>query len=161
MFFSKNKKNRGFTLIELLVVISIAGLLISIANASFANAKQSAKISRAKAEIKQLQIAFEMFFNDHSDYPPAGRVICSGCSSPPNITWLDAANEISSYTGNKAPEKDPWGHYFGYVKTYASGCPDSWSLLCSAGPNGAMETNICQQDSVVGGDDICVFFPTN
>jgi len=158
-FNLKSKNQKGFTLIELLVVVSMMALLISIASATFTSAKNNAKISTAQSEIKQLQIAFEMFFNDQSDYPPTESHVCSGCTNPPNSSWVDVAEALTPYTSGKVLDKDPWGNYFAYDKNYKQPCWNAWSVLCSAGPNGIMETNICQQDSIIGGDDICVFFP--
>jgi prepilin-type N-terminal cleavage/methylation domain-containing protein len=67
----KNKKNRnsGFTLIELLVVISLISLMSSIMLVTFKDAKQKAKETRWKADVAQLQKAYELYFQDHNYYP--------------------------------------------------------------------------------------------
>lgn len=154
------KLQAGFTLIELLVVITIIGLLSSVVLASLNTARQKARIARAQSDLKQLQLAFEMFLDDRNEYPPFGSDLCSACSNPPNSTWVNVVDELVSgrYMGARL-EKDPWDRYFYYDKNNKQPCFNAWSVLCSVGPNGVGETNICQQSSVVGGDDICVFFP--
>jgi prepilin-type N-terminal cleavage/methylation domain-containing protein len=70
-----NKKSlpagrQGFTLIELLVVIAIIGLLASIILVSVNNARDKAKVVKAKAELKQIATAAEMDYDDNGNYAP-------------------------------------------------------------------------------------------
>lgn len=64
----KNKA-RGFTLIELLVVIAIIGILSSVVLASLNDARQKSRDAKRVADIKQLQLAMELFFDSNSSYP--------------------------------------------------------------------------------------------
>ena len=64
-----NKK--GFTLIELLVVIAIIGLLATLSAAALGGARAKARDSRRVADVKQMQTALELFFNDKGRYPTA------------------------------------------------------------------------------------------
>jgi prepilin-type N-terminal cleavage/methylation domain-containing protein len=68
MFKSKNK---GFTLIELLVVIAIIGILSSIVLASLNTARQKARDAQRVSDVKNLQLALEMYFDTISEYPDA------------------------------------------------------------------------------------------
>ncbi len=63
------KTNRGFTLIELLVVIAIIGILSSIVLASLNSARQKGRDARRIADIKQIQLALELYYDAHSSYP--------------------------------------------------------------------------------------------
>jgi prepilin-type N-terminal cleavage/methylation domain-containing protein len=64
----KNKK--GFTLIELLVVIAIIGILASVVLASLNSARKKGRDARRVADIKQLQLALEMYYDANSgSYP--------------------------------------------------------------------------------------------
>ena len=60
---------RGFTLIELLVVIAIIGLLASIVLASLNTARQKGRDAKRVADIKQLQLALELYYDANSAYP--------------------------------------------------------------------------------------------
>lgn len=64
-----NKTKKGFTLIELLVVIAIIGILSSIVIASLNNARKKSRDARRVADIKQVQLALEMYFDTNRAYP--------------------------------------------------------------------------------------------
>lgn len=63
------KKDKGFTLIELLVVIAIIGILSSIVLASLNNARRKSRDARRVADIKQIQVGLELYFDDNGEYP--------------------------------------------------------------------------------------------
>ncbi|MBI1956918.1 MAG: prepilin-type N-terminal cleavage/methylation domain-containing protein [Candidatus Niyogibacteria bacterium] len=69
MFYKE--KSRGFTLIELLVVIAIIGVLASVVLASLNTARKKSRDARRIADIKQLQLAAELYFDSNSFYPVA------------------------------------------------------------------------------------------
>ena len=60
---------KGFTLIELLVVIAIIGLLSTLATVSLNSARSKARDGKRLAEMKSMQTALEMYYNDHKGYP--------------------------------------------------------------------------------------------
>jgi len=64
-----NKKYQGFTLIELLVVIAIIGVLVSILGASFSAARTDARNKVMRAEIKETQLALELYKAQNDNYP--------------------------------------------------------------------------------------------
>jgi type II secretion system protein G len=63
------KKNKGFTLIELLVVIAIIGILSSVVLASLNSARQKSRDARRVSDIKQIQLALELYFDSNGVYP--------------------------------------------------------------------------------------------
>lgn len=80
-FFSLRKSDSvsGFTLIELLVVIAIIGVLASIVLASLNSARQKSRDARRIADIKQLQLALELYYDAQS--PPAYPVSTGACDA--------------------------------------------------------------------------------
>lgn len=64
------KGARGFTLIELLVVIAIIGVLASIVLASLNTARKKSRDARRLADIKQVQLALELYFDGNSSTYP-------------------------------------------------------------------------------------------
>lgn len=68
MYYQKSKQS-GFTLIELLVVIAIIGILSSVVLASLNSARAKARDATRKAEMRQIQIALEAYFQDNGVYP--------------------------------------------------------------------------------------------
>jgi prepilin-type N-terminal cleavage/methylation domain-containing protein len=69
----RSSYNRGFTLIELLVVIAIIGLLSSVILASLNGARQKGRDARRLSDLKQLQVALELYYSSQSApaYPAA------------------------------------------------------------------------------------------
>jgi len=64
-------KSKGFTLIELLVVIAIIGILSSVVLASLNSAREKSRDAKRVSDIKQLQLALELYFDSNSAYPTA------------------------------------------------------------------------------------------
>ena len=83
--FKKNSK--GFTLIELLVVIAIIGILSSVVLASLNSARKKSRDARRVADIKQLQLALELYFDSNKKYPAGGFSALSSSLVP---TYLPA-----------------------------------------------------------------------
>lgn len=65
----KNTK-KGFTLIELLVVIAIIGILSSVVLASLNTARRKSRDARRMADLQQIKLAAELYFDANgSEYP--------------------------------------------------------------------------------------------
>lgn len=69
---------KGFTLIELLVVISIVALLMCILIPSLSLAREQAKVTVVNAELRQIGVALEMYFENNQKYPPTEADCISG-----------------------------------------------------------------------------------
>jgi len=81
-----NKK--GFTLIELLVVIAIIGLLSTLAVVSLNNARQKSRDSRRVSDVKQVQTALELYYNDAGGYPDSDVADPGGTISYGNTVYM-------------------------------------------------------------------------
>jgi len=70
---NKNKKKNqdGFTLIELLVVVAIIGILATIVLVSLNTARMKARDVRRVADLRQVALALEMYYDDNTStgYP--------------------------------------------------------------------------------------------
>ncbi|MFA6171147.1 MAG: prepilin-type N-terminal cleavage/methylation domain-containing protein [Patescibacteria group bacterium] len=80
------RKQKGFTLIELLVVIAIIGLLSTLAVVSLNNARQKSRDARRVSDVKQIQTALELFYNDVNGYPQTAGVTTGGTVTGPTST---------------------------------------------------------------------------
>jgi prepilin-type N-terminal cleavage/methylation domain-containing protein len=65
------KRNKGFTLIELLVVIAIIGILSSVVLASLNSARKKSRDARRISDLKQIQLALEMYADANGSAYPA------------------------------------------------------------------------------------------
>ena len=65
------RHNKGFTLIELLVVIAIIGILSSVVLASLNSAREKSRDAKRVSDIKQLQLALELYYDSEGGYPSA------------------------------------------------------------------------------------------
>ncbi len=68
------KNKQGFTLIELLVVIAIIGLISTLSIIALNGARSKSRDSRRVSDIKQMQAALELYYNDRYSYPPGENV---------------------------------------------------------------------------------------
>ncbi len=64
-----SKPSKGFTLIELLIVVAIIGILAAIAVPNFLNAQMRAKLSRVRADMRNIATAIEMYSFDEGRGP--------------------------------------------------------------------------------------------
>jgi prepilin-type N-terminal cleavage/methylation domain-containing protein len=96
MLGRKNNKNKGFTLIELLVVIAIVALLASVAIVAMNSARTDSRNTKRMADLKQIQAALEIYYEEFERYPANGR------PNDDNYTELDLDdndNDISWDSG--------------------------------------------------------------
>jgi type II secretion system protein G len=87
---------RGFTLTELLVVISIMGLLIGILLPSLSRAREQAKVTVVNAELRQIGIALEVYFEDNHKFPPT-QEDCSSSKLTDHLYQLPKALVTGGY----------------------------------------------------------------
>ena len=92
------KKQQGFTLIELLVVIAIIGLLSTLAVVALNNARMKSRDAKRVSDIKQIQTALELYYNDANAYPSA--VTGLGTIASGTVTYM------SNVPTNPAPVND-------------------------------------------------------
>lgn len=81
---------RGFTLIELLVVIAIIGLLSTLAVVSLNNARQKSRDARRVSDVKQVQTALELYYNDAGGYPNTGDADSGDTISYGGTTYMNS-----------------------------------------------------------------------
>ena len=69
---ARKEGNRAFTMIELLVVIAIIGILVAAIVVAFVSARQKSRDARRKTDLKNIQVALQLYSDDHDGYYPTG-----------------------------------------------------------------------------------------
>lgn len=87
------RKQKGFTLVELLVVIAIIGLLSTLAVVALNNARSKARDAKRVADVKQIQTALELFYNDCGSYPVLAAFGPLTAALQATVVACDAAGE--------------------------------------------------------------------
>jgi prepilin-type N-terminal cleavage/methylation domain-containing protein len=120
---------RGFTLIELLVVISIIAVLIALLLPAVQQAREAARRSQCKNNLKQIGLALHNYHDAHTTFPPGGITIGNCCGTPSLITWtisilpyLDQTPLYERYNTNVTNE-DPANAYVREQNLPVYNCP--------------------------------------
>lgn len=113
------KKNKGFTLIELLVVIAIIGLLSTLAVVALNNARQKSRDARRVADVKQVQTAFELYYNDCNRYPGTAAGDASVAGSDGTCSPANTTTYMNSIPKSPAPPDGDCGGSGSLDYTYA------------------------------------------
>ena len=133
------KKTNGFTLIELLVVISIIGLLSTLSVVSLNNARLKSRDAKRLSDVKQMQTALELYYNDCNRYPPEnaaalnniGTTVAQGGAECPGSNVY-----LSMIPTNPAPRLDggcPDADYYYEIQTFGGVPAGSYTITYCLG----------------------------
>lgn len=133
---TRNPKEAGFTLVEVMVVMVIIGLLATFVVINVLPSQDKAMMQKAKADIRILEQAVEMYRLDMMDYPPQN-------------AGLDALKTLPSGTANEAQYRPG-----GYVKFLPQ---DPWQrdyIYRYPGENGVFDIFSYGADGQEGGEGL-------
>ena len=93
---------KGFTLIELLVVVSLIGVLSTLVIANLNSARERARDAQRKSDLRNIQTALRLYYNDNSEYPlatelPWGAVWTDGTNTYMNLLPNDPLTGVQEY----------------------------------------------------------------
>jgi len=109
----RTSRQRGFTLIELLVVIAIIAILIALLLPAVQQAREAARRSQCKNNLKQLGLAMHNYIDVHN-FLPIGSMSGNSPGNPPNqgtsgfvwvryiLPYLEYGNLLTKYNENIA-----------------------------------------------------------
>lgn len=101
-------RRNAFTLIELLVVIAIIGSLSALLLPNFMGARERARDTQRKSDLKQVQKAFEMYKQDQSPPSfPAVLPVAGAC-------WSSTGSCTGNIYMNKFPTEPSVGGAYYY-----------------------------------------------
>ncbi|MFN3301932.1 MAG: type II secretion system protein [Patescibacteria group bacterium] len=128
------KRKKGFTLIELLVVIAIIGILAAIGITALSSARAKARDAKRIADLKNIQAALELYFNDKGNYP-TGTSLTLGTGSDCNgsACIILCSGETTTGFQNTACTGGTPVTYMGLVPKDPSAAPNASD--CASGSN--------------------------
>lgn len=104
----RTSNQAGFTLIEIMVVVFILGLLVTLVAPRIIGRTDEARVTKAKADIKAIESAMNMFKLDNGFYPSSAEGIAALVQAPPRAKRFNPDGYLA-----KVPT-DPWGNEYVY-----------------------------------------------
>ncbi|MBL7189557.1 MAG: type II secretion system major pseudopilin GspG [Phycisphaerae bacterium] len=122
-------KVSGFTLIELLLVLVILATLAAVVTPKFTKRAEQARITGAKTQMSQLEVALDTFQIDVGRFPTTAEGLRALVEKPASNSegWLEP------YLKRDIP-KDSWGNE--YIYRYPGQYNQEGYDLSSIGPDG-------------------------
>jgi general secretion pathway protein G len=106
------QRSAGFTLIEILVVVFIIGLLATIVSVNVIGQTDTARLTKAKADLKELEQALHLYKLDNGIYPTTEQGLRALVQKP--TTGPQPRKYNSEGYIQKLPE-DPWNNPYVYM----------------------------------------------
>ncbi|MCD5381926.1 MAG: type II secretion system GspH family protein [Candidatus Pacebacteria bacterium] len=149
-----NTRAQGFTLVEMLVVLAIVIVLLAIVLPSFGDARQNARDKKRIADLAQIQLALEVYFDIHGHYPRES----DGYSGYVGENNNDITTLLSSFITEvpRDPITTTTDYIYYYDGSQVCGGHDTQAILVAHMENDALGNNtelICSSWGGAGGTE--------
>lgn len=134
---TRTARTAGFTLIEIMAVVLIIGLLGGIVGVVIFGQVDTARITTAEAQIKQLESALEFYRLDNGRYPTTEQGLRALVEKPGTAPEPRRWRPEGYLQGGQVP-LDPWGEPYQYQQPGVQNPQtfDLWSLGADSAPGG-------------------------
>lgn len=102
--FAQRTIMAGFTLVEVMVTVSIIAILSAIVYSNFNDARKVARDDVRKSELKELQLAVELYKSQNGRYPEAGCGIGTAWAGPGQTSEPWGKSYCDNYIVGLVPE---------------------------------------------------------
>lgn len=123
----------GFTLIEIMVVVVILGILASIVVPKIMDRPDTARIVKARHDIRALESALNLYKLDNFNYPSTDQGLEALVRKPSGMP--EARNWKSGGYIDRLPH-DPWGNSYQYLSPGVHGEIDLFTYGADGRPEG-------------------------
>lgn len=121
----------GFTLIEVMVVVVILGILAAIVVPRVMDRPDTARITKAKSDIRSIEAALNLYKLDNFVYPTTEQgleaLIAKPGGTPEPRNWKQYMDRLP---------KDPWGNDYQYISPGVKADIDIFTFGADAQPGG-------------------------
>ncbi|MEM9336647.1 MAG: prepilin-type N-terminal cleavage/methylation domain-containing protein [Patescibacteria group bacterium] len=146
--------SRGFTLIEILTVLVIISILVAIVYSSFEEARENARNKAVQSELKELQLALELYRAQNGAYPVPSATDIGGLGSNCQVsnTAFVATSDHTINLPNKISCRDWMGglvpEYIDSLPSYSDSQNDQcvfWYLVSPDGSSYKLRAERCAE----------------
>tara|TARA_R110002111_G_scaffold262702_1_gene340324 strand:+ start:21715 stop:22584 length:870 start_codon:yes stop_codon:yes gene_type:complete len=144
-----HSRKRGFTLIELLVVIAIIAILIALLLPAVQQAREAARRSTCKNNMKQLGLALHNYHDTHRAFPPGSiEILVTGTTYTNLIGWqtfiLPFMDQSPLYQSIKSEGgfDAPWTGIANLTAANKGAKTIIPAYICPSDPMGGINTNL-------------------
>jgi len=104
----------GFTLLEIIVVVFILSILVALVTPRIIGHTDDARITDAKLQIKNFEMALKLFKLDNGFYPDTQQGL-EALIEKPTVGQVPPKYRDGGYLEQKKIPLDPWGHPYIYL----------------------------------------------
>lgn len=129
----QSRRQQGFTIIEVMVVVVILGILASIVVPKIMDRPDTARIAKARQDIRAIEQALNLYKLDNFAYPSTDQGLDALTSKPSGTP--EAPNWKQGGYLDRLP-KDPWGNGYQYLNPGVQASVDIFTLGADGRPGG-------------------------
>jgi general secretion pathway protein G len=124
------KDKSGFTFLEILIAMLIISILSGVVGLSLYQYVRKAKVEAARAQIKTLQTALQMYRVAHGQLPTQEQGLAALCM-PPTSAPVPENYPEEGYLERRTVPDDPWGRPYVYLIPGRNN--EAFEILCYGG----------------------------